>query len=170
MEMTAHRKGDAMSRSIGPSLRRQWRTLSGKPGGKWLFSKGLGHFAPYTGRLGAHVQVLEPGRCVVVLDDRRKVRNHLRSVHAMALANLGEMVTGLALMNSLPDGARGILTGYRISYLKKARGQLLAECRCVIPPDNGKREYELGGKIRDTDDEVVAVVSARWLVGPEPDA
>ncbi len=170
MGMTDHSKGDTMSRSIGPALRRHWRTLSGRPGGKWLFSKGLGHFAPYTGTLGARVRVLEPGRCVVVLDERRSVRNHLRSVHAMALANLGEMVTGLALMNSLPDDTRGILTGFRISYVKKARGQLLAECRCVIPPDNGKREYELGGEIRDLDDEVVAVVNARWLVGPEPDA
>jgi acyl-coenzyme A thioesterase PaaI-like protein len=159
-----------MSRSIGPALRRRWQMLAGKPGGKWLFSKGLGRAVPYTGTLGARVQLLEPGRCVVILADRRRVRNHLHSVHAMALANLGEMATGLALMNSLPDGTRGILAGFRISYLKKARGRLLAECNCAIPPDNSRREYELTGEIRDTEDEVVAVVHARWLIGPEPDA
>ncbi len=159
-----------MSRSIGPLLRRRWQMLSGKPGGKWLFSQGLGHTVPYTGTLAATVQRLEPGHCLVELRDRRHVRNHLRSVHAMALANLGEMATGLALMNSLPDGARGILTGYRINYLKKARGRLLAECRCAIPSDNSRQEYELTGEIRDADDEVVAVVNARWLIGPEQDA
>jgi acyl-coenzyme A thioesterase PaaI-like protein len=159
-----------MSRSIGPALRRRWQLLSGKPGGKWLFSKGLGHTVPYTGTLGAHVQLLEPGRCVVLLHERRRVRNHLHSVHAMALANLGEMATGLALMNSLPAGMRGILTGYRINYLKKARGRLRAECRCPIPSGNSRQEFELSGEIRDTEDEVVAVITARWLIGPEPDA
>ncbi|HUT40893.1 MAG TPA: DUF4442 domain-containing protein [Gammaproteobacteria bacterium] len=159
-----------MSRSIGPALRRRWQLLSGKPGGKWLFSKGLGYSVPYTGTLAARVQVLEPGRCVVWLHERRRVRNHLHSVHAMALANLGEMTTGLALMNSLPEGARGILTGYRINYLKKARGRLHAECHCPIPSDNSRQDYELSGEIRDMEDEVVAVVTACWLIGPEPDA
>ena len=157
-----------MSRSIGCVLRRRWQMLSGKPGGKWLFSQVLGRTVPYTGTLRACVQALEPGHCTVRLADRRRVRNHLHSVHAMALANLGEMTTGLALMNSLPDGARGILTGFSITYLKKARGRLLAECRCAIPPDNSQHEYELTGEIRDTHDEVVAVVQARWLIGPEP--
>lgn len=159
-----------MSRSIGPVLRRRWARLAGWPGGRWLFSLALGHRVPYTGTLGARVQLLEPGRCIVALRERRRVRNHLRSVHAMALANLGEMVTGLALLNSLPDGARGILTGFHISYLKKGRGRLLAECRCAVPDDNSRREIELGGEIRDAADELIAVVSARWLIGPEPDA
>ena len=92
-----------------------------------MFSRVLGLTVPYTGRLGANVQILAPGRCVVILRDRRKVRNHLRSVHAMALGNLGEMVTGLALMNSLPNKTRGILTGISVNYLKKARGTLTAE-------------------------------------------
>jgi len=170
MGMTARGRGDLMTRSIGPVLRRRWQMLSGTPGGKWLFSKGLDRSVPYSGTLCARVQTLEPGHCCVVLADRRRVRNHLRSIHAMALASLGELTTGLALLNSLPEGVRGILIGFRINYLKKARGRLLAECRCAIPSDNSRREYELTGEIRDTADEVVAVVNARWLIGPEPDA
>jgi acyl-coenzyme A thioesterase PaaI-like protein len=148
-------------------LRSQWRRLGGLPGGKWLFSRVLGLTVPYTGTLGACIQQLEPGHCIVTLRDRRRVRNHLRSIHAMALGNLGEMVTGLALMNSLPDNTRGILTGFSVDYLKKARGRLQAECRCDIPPDNNEREYELTGEIRDPEAAVVAVVRARWLIGPE---
>jgi acyl-coenzyme A thioesterase PaaI-like protein len=104
---------------------------------------------------------------VVTLRDRRRVRNHLGSIHAIALANLGEMVTGLALMNSLPDRARGILTGFNVDYLKKARGRLTAECRCEIPVDNSEREYELTGEIRDVQGDIVSMARARWLVGPE---
>jgi acyl-coenzyme A thioesterase PaaI-like protein len=132
-----------------------------------LFSKVLGKVVPYTGTLGARLQLLEPGHCVVFLRERRGIRNHLRSVHAMALANLGEMVTGLALMNSLPEQARGILTGFEMDYLKKARGKLVAECRCAVPPNNTEREYILDGEIRDAAGDVVAVARARWRVGPE---
>ncbi len=156
-----------MPASIGPLLRQQWQKTATRPGGKWLFSKLLGKMVPYTGSIGAVIQTLEPGHCVVTLKDRRKVRNHLRSVHAMALCNLGEMATGLALLNSLPDNTRGILTGFSIEYLKKARGELTAECRCEIPPDNSEREYEVNSEIRNVENEVVATVKARWLIGPE---
>lgn len=156
-----------MSNSIGPLLRRQWRIAQSKPGGKWLFSKLLGQTAPYTGSIGAMVETLEPGHCIATLTDRRRVRNHLRSIHAIALCNLGEMATGLALMNSLPDKTRGILAGLSIEYLKKARGKLVAECRCEIPTDNTEKEYELVGEIRDMEHDMVAVVHARWLIGPE---
>jgi acyl-coenzyme A thioesterase PaaI-like protein len=156
-----------VSRSIGPELSRYWQRLAGIPGGKWLFSRLLGRFVPYTGTLGARIDVLEPGHCVVRLGDRRKLRNHLKSVHAMALANLGEMATGLALLNGLPDYTRGILAGFNVEYLKKARGRLVAECRCEVPDNNAEREVEVLCEIRNTDNEVVTVARAQWLIGPE---
>lgn len=156
-----------MSRSVGPTLRKHWQRLAGVPGGKWLFSRLLGRFVPYTGTLGARIDVLDPGHCIVRLDDRRRLRNHLKSVHAMALANLGEMATGLALLNGLPDNMRGILAGFHIEYLKKARGRLVAECHCVVPDNNAEREVEVLCEIRNPDNEVVTVARAQWLIGPE---
>jgi acyl-coenzyme A thioesterase PaaI-like protein len=156
-----------MARSIGPKLRFHWQMVSNRPGGKWLFSRILGLMVPYTGGLGGIVQLLEPGHCVVTLADRRKIRNHLNSIHAMALCNLGEKTTGLALMNSLPDNTRGILTGISAEYMKKARGQLTAECYCDIPDGQEKREYTIKGDVRDSEGELVATVHARWLIGPE---
>ena len=157
-----------MAQSIGPSLRQHWRRCASLPGGKWLFSRLVGLRAPYSATLGAQVEELEPGRCVVILCERRRVRNHLNSVHAMALANLGELTTGLALMNSLPEQARGILTSFSIDYLKKARGQLTAECRCAIPSSNLEHEYLLTGEIRNQDGDVVAIARVHWQVGPDP--
>ena len=118
--------------AIGDRLMKTWQRLAPLPGGRWLFSFILGQIAPYTGTIGASVKEIRPGYARVELRDRRKVRNHLGSVHAMALGNLGEMVTGLALMNSLPDKTRGILTGFSIRYLKKARGMLSADCLRIV--------------------------------------
>ena len=156
-----------MSHSIGPRLREQWRRACAIPGGKWLFSRMLRLRVPYSGSLGAAVQSLAPGYCEVQLRDTRRLRNHLHSIHAMALANLGEMVTGLALINGLPEETRAILTGFRIEFLKKARGTLLARCRCDVPQDNHPVDLEIAGEIRDGDGSVVATVRARWRIGPE---
>lgn len=156
-----------MARSIGPGLRYYWGWASRLPAGKWLFSRLLGLVVPYTGSISATVRKMEPGHCVIVLKDHRKIRNHLRSVHAIALCNLGEMVTGLALLNSLPDKTRGILTNLAISYQKKARGVLTASCRCDVPVGNQETEHRLTGVIHNSSGELVAEVVANWLTGPE---
>lgn len=163
-----------MSHSIGPTLRQRWRQLSALPGGRWLFSRLLGQIAPYTGSVGARVEVLKPGYCQVRLGDRRAVRNHLHSIHAIALCNLGEMATGLALMNSLPDRTRGILVNICADYHHKARGTLTAECHCDIPDDNREQQYQVVASVTDENGETVTTVTANWLVGPDtprnPDA
>ncbi len=156
-----------MAHSIGPTLRKYWRFLSNKPFGKWLFSRAVGFIAPYSGSISALVIELKPGKGKVTLKEHRKVRNHLRSVHAIALTNLAEMVTGLTLMNSLPDNTRGILTGIQMEYLKKARGLLTANCQCEIPQTNQSEELIIYGDILNEQQEVVAKARASWLIGPE---
>lgn len=150
----------------GPRLLRLWQRLAGRPGGAWLFSRLLGRMVPYTGTIAPRVEALAPGYARVRMRDRRRVRNHLHSIHAVALLNLAEVTSGLALTAGLPADARAILTALSIEYLKKARGPLHAECRCVVPETNERREHTVEAVIRDAEGEVVARAAARWLVGP----
>ncbi len=159
-----------MAQSIGPYLRGNWQRFSNKPGGKWLFSRIIGITVPYTGSIAANVVLLEPGHGKITLRERRKIRNHLQSVHAIALANLSEMVTGLTLLNSLPGDTRGILTSMQIQYHKKARGLLTAECVCEIPENNAEREMQVSGEIKDEVGEVVVTATATWRIGPEKES
>jgi acyl-coenzyme A thioesterase PaaI-like protein len=156
-----------MPQSIGPTLRKNWQRLSNKPFGKWLFSRMVGKMAPYSGTIGATVQQLDPGHGLITLREHRKVRNHLKSVHAIALVNLAELVSGLTLMNSLPDKTRGILTGIEMQYLKKSRGLLSAESFCDIPKSNGEQEIQVVAEIRNEAGELVAIGKASWKIGPE---
>jgi acyl-coenzyme A thioesterase PaaI-like protein len=104
---------------------------------------------------------------VVQLSDRRRVRNHLDSVHAVALVNLGEVATGLAILSQLPPNARGIVTALSAEYRKKARGLLMAECRTdPIPSVSEPMEREVSAEIVDQARDVVAVVRARWRISP----
>jgi uncharacterized protein (TIGR00369 family) len=123
---------------------------------------------PYSGTIGARVADLEPGWCRVTLRDRRRVRNHLASVHAMALANLAEMASGLAVLVGLPTGVQGIVTGFSISYKKKARGLLTAECRVNGLNVTSEQEYEAPVTITDAQGDVVAAATARWRLRPIP--
>ena len=153
-------------RSPGREIRDAWARFRRLPAGDRLFSWALGRMVPYTGSIGAVVRELGPGHARVELADRRKVRNHLDSIHAVALMNLAEMATGLALNVGLPDDAWAILVHLEIDYVKKARGTLTSEGTAEPPKTNERREVEVSAVIRDAAGDVVARAAARWLVGP----
>lgn len=150
--------------NLGTTILSLYSTLGKSASGRWLFSRLVGWLAPYSGSISATVTDLQPGYAVVHMADRRCIRNHLNSVHAMALANLGEMTTGLALVANLPDGARAILVEYSIHYVKKARGCLSASSTVDVDTVPRQEPYLVRCHIRNASGELVAKVEAQWLV------
>lgn len=142
----------------------RWNSFSKIPGGKWFFSKMVGMMIPYTGSIRATVESLSPGESTVVLYDRKSVRNHLNSVHAIALTNLGEFTSGLAMTAALPQGSRAILKGLSIEYLKKARGTIKARSKVVLPAIGEKTEVPVMAELFDSSGEKVAVFKSAWQV------
>ncbi len=146
-----------------------WRRLSPLPFGRDLFMLAFGRVVPYSGALGARVLSLEPGRVRVELRERHGVRNHLNSVHAVALANLGEMASGLAMTTALPANVRSIVTSLTTTFAKKARGRLVATSEVTVPAVGTEDvEHDVRAEIRDAAGDVVAVVTVRWRLGPFP--
>ncbi len=148
-------------------LARLWQRLSPLPGGRWLFSRAFGRAVPYSGSIGAVIESLEPGYCRARLRERRAVRQHLGSVHAVALVNLGEMTSGLAMTMALPDAMRGIVTRLEAEYLKKARGVLTAEARVTVPPIGTEPvDHRVETTVCDQAGDAVCVVRTVWRLAP----
>jgi acyl-coenzyme A thioesterase PaaI-like protein len=148
----------------GTTISLWWKRLSRVPGGRWLFSHLIGWTAPYTASVGARIEDLGPGYSRWTLQDRRAVRNHLNSIHAVALVNLAEVTSGTAMLTALPPGTRGIVTGLSITYHKKARGRLTAESRCDIPTIADQATYAAHADIRDESGDLVASADVTWLL------
>lgn len=145
-----------------------WKRLESKPLGKWLFSQIMGRRVRYTGSIRPAIRELAPGHARVEMRDRAAVRNHLKSIHAVALMNLGEATGGLALLAGLPDSQRGIVTALSMEYLKKARGTLTGRADFDIPPTTFQGAFRTLTELVDADGDVVARCTAEWTLGPRP--
>ena len=147
-----------------------WDKLHTLPGGAWLFSRMVGVMVPYTGSIGALVREIRPGYARVELRDRRRVRNHLDSVHAIALANVGEFAGGLAMSAAVPPNVRSILTRIEIDFLRKAREWVQAECTTAVPEVREPVDHRVTTIVRDRSGVEVARIIATWRLSLIPNA
>lgn len=154
--------------SAGQKLLQLQHKLFSIPGGRFIFNRILAYKIPYSASIGAKLVTLEPGHAIFILKDKRSIRNHLNSIHAIALTNLGELTSGLALNVGLANNVRGIVIHIGTDYIKKARGNLMAECRCEIPKVSNDIEYTVEALIKDSDETLVAKVSVDWRLGLKP--
>jgi acyl-coenzyme A thioesterase PaaI-like protein len=124
-------------------LLRLWQRLSRWPGGGWLFSRAVCFKAPYFGTISPRIVTLEAGRCEALIKDRRKLHNHIGTVHAIALCNLAELTAGVMTDASLPAGMRWIPKGMSVQYLRKASGVLRGVATPAIPLVSSDAGYDL---------------------------
>lgn len=147
---------------------RQWGSFSRLPLGRRLFNFLIGVTVPYAGSIAPEVVELSPGHARARMADRRRVRNHLRSLHAVALTNLAELTGNLALMSRQPPrGARWIVTGFESEFLKKARGTITAECSLPVLDWSTAHSVDGHVELRDAAGDLVMVARPHWRIGPD---
>ena len=132
--------GPAMDDGAADSLTlAKWRRLSGGAVGRWLFGRIVSLRAPYFATIAPRFLELRPGLCRVSMRKRRRVENHLGTVHALAMGNLVELAAGMVTEVTIPAAMRWIPRGMTIEYMKKALTGVTATAR-LDKPDWGGAE------------------------------
>lgn len=93
----------------------------------WLLNRLLGRVVPFNRPHGFAIERIEADRIVTRAPYRRINHNHIRGIHACAIATIAEFSSGLALLSRLdPAKYRLIMSRLEIDYLFQARLEILA--------------------------------------------
>jgi acyl-coenzyme A thioesterase PaaI-like protein len=145
-----------------------YRRIARWPAGHWLFSRAVCFKAPYFASIAPRIELLEPNRCVASLRHRRRVTNHIGTVHAIALCNLAELAGGLMVDASLPPSTRWIPKGMTVEYRRKAKGTMHAVATPAQAIVEAAAGYDLPVDVAVTDPGGEIVFRARIMMWISP--
>ncbi len=114
--------------SKSPILK-MWKLFGKNAFGRWLVTKMICLKAPYFNSIKPIFKQVQAGQVVVSFKKRRRVQNHLKTVHAIAMCNAAELAGGVCLDVSLSANMRWIPVGMTVQYLKLAKTDLRAVCK-----------------------------------------
>jgi acyl-coenzyme A thioesterase PaaI-like protein len=92
----------------------------------WVITRMFGKFVPFLGTAGLVFEEVSRERMVVSVKNRKKVQNHIKGLHAAAMALLAETATGFVVGMNVPDDKLMLLKSMKVSYYKRAQGDMRA--------------------------------------------
>ena len=111
--------------------------------GERLFSFAFSQVAPYFWSIRPRFTVIEPNHAEVVIPKRRAVKNHIGTVHAIALCNGLEAAMGVLAEATIPRDRRWIPQGMEVAYTAKATSDIT--CHADTDPTLWTGELPAGG-------------------------
>ena len=145
-----------------------YQSVANWPFGRFMYTKLVTYFTPYSGSIYAEFVHLEPGKCHMKMADRPWLRNPFNSLHAVALCNLAELAGGMAAKTAIEDvkGAMGIPVTVKMEYFVKARGtvEVKAEMPSKIPETPGMYPMKIKCDIVDGAGKIVASAEMDWSI------
>ncbi|WP_088283318.1 hotdog fold domain-containing protein [Kineosporia sp. A_224] len=137
--------------------------------GKAVFSKAFALKAPYFATVRPRFVALRPNYAELVVPKRRRVHNHLKTVHAIALCNGLEAAMGALAEVSIPADMRWIPKGMEVAYTAKATSDIT----CIAETDPQQwtgDDPDVPVRVRGVRDDGTVVVEGviRLWVTPRP--
>lgn len=135
-----------------------WKKTSGIPVvGRRIFSRAFALKAPYFGSIHPLVTELRPNYAEVVVPNRRRNHNHIKTVHAIALCNGLEMAMGALAEVTIPREKRWIPKGMTVAYTAKATSDIT----CIAETDQEQwdtADGELPVRVKGVRDDGTVVI------------
>lgn len=126
----------------------------------FLLSKSFGRVVPFFGTAGIRIEELSHSQVVMTLQNRRKVQNHIHTVHAAAMTLLAESATGILMGMNVPDDKYMVIKSLHVDFQKKASGAMKAVA--TLTPEQVRSAQN------DAEGEILVSVSVSDASGNEP--
>ena len=120
----------------------------------------LGNVVPFLGTAGMRFETVSSPRVVVSVRNKRKVQNHIKGVHAAAMALLAETATGFVVGMNLPDSRLPLLKSMKIDYVKRSSGDMRAVAELT--------PQQIQSIVNDEKGEVVVKLTVTDAAGHQP--
>ena len=147
-----------------------WDRCEKLPMGAMIFTRLFCLRVPYFASIRPRFVSMRPGYCEVRMNKRRRVLNHLGTIHAIALCNLAELAGGTMSEVSVPRTHRWIPKGMTVEYTGKAHTGVRAVAQWVPMPEFGEAaEIPVEVHIRDEQEQLVLhAVITMWVTPKKP--
>lgn len=86
----------------------------------------FGKTVKLTGTVGISVDELTEKRAIISVKNKKKVQNHIGSVHAVANILIAESATGYLVGMNIPDTSVPVIKTIKADYVKRAKGDMKA--------------------------------------------
>jgi acyl-coenzyme A thioesterase PaaI-like protein len=94
---------------------------------RWrAFTLAFGRIVPFVATAGVRIDHVAENEVALSLTNRRRIQNHIKGVHASAMALLAETASGLVVGRNIPDATIPLIKTLHMDYVKRARGGLRA--------------------------------------------
>ena len=140
-----------------PQLLSLYRQVSRLPEGNRIFSRLFTFKAPYFGTVKPRFVELRPNYAELTIRKRRRVLNHIKTVHVIAICNGLEAAMGALAEASIPRDKRWIPKGMEVSYTAKA----VSDITCIAETDPAAwtgDEHDVPVRVKATRDDGTVVV------------
>jgi len=142
---------------------------------RWMLNVVFSRAVPFNAPHGFKITAIKPGATEVLLPYRRSNLNHVKGIHACALATLCEFTSGITLVSMFSEkDYRIILKSLHIDYHYQARMDVVAEFsvsteyisqNVLLPLTKTDAVFlNLEIKVFDTDQNHICTCIANWQV------
>lgn len=138
----------------------------------WLLNRLMNFAVPFNKPHGFSVTTISPTLVQTIAPYKKKNFNHVRGIHACAIATVGELAAGLLLMYHFkPSDYRVIMSHIEIDYHYQAKKNITASARISnaeiqaiiqILSTEAKTSQTITSIIKDQDNQSIATVKTTW--------
>lgn len=135
-----------------------------------VFNMLIGRVVPFVGTAGLKITKATSNEWIASLDNRRKVGNHLKQIHACAMILIGETIGVMIMAMNLPGDRIPLVKNIEADFVKRSTGKLtgvvnLTDEQIEFIQREPKGELELEVTVTDEADinPVLIRVTTAWV-------